>query len=209
MARSKNPALAFQPGARVRLTGGDNDEAIGLEGTIVEAPARTWDRTAAWRRGGAWVEWDGLADPTWEKREWLTLIDPSTRHHATKKKSAAQLNREIAETLKGHSSHNSCAQCAHATKRAIPGVSKWDMFAGGTSAAEGKHSYSFIVPEGKYYISPYTTRHGRHAGYLLKFSATGGRPRGTHGGLWHDLGEHRSPASAASAAAKHYAKGFE
>jgi hypothetical protein len=99
MARSKSSALAFQPGARVRLTGGDNDEAIGLEGTVVEAPTRTWDRSAAWRRGGAWVEWDGLADPSWEKLEWLTLIDPGAGHHAKKKKSPAQLQREIDEAL--------------------------------------------------------------------------------------------------------------
>ena len=96
---TKKAATTLQPGTRVRLTGGDNDEAIGLEGTVVEAPARTWDRSAAWRRGGAWVEWDGLADPSWEKREWLTLVDPSTRHHATKK-SPTQLQREIDEALR-------------------------------------------------------------------------------------------------------------
>lgn len=140
----------------------------------------------------------------------LAIAEAETRgivldeiNHSSKKKSPAQLEREIAEALKGRSSART-----HATKRAVPGVGKWDMFAGGTGAAEGKHSYSFIVPEGKYYISPYTTRN-RHAGYLLKFAATGGRPRGTHGGLWHGLGEHRSPARAASAAAKHYARGFE
>lgn len=96
---------------------------------------------------------------------------------------------------------------AHATKRAIPGVTKWNMFAGG--AAEGKHSYSLRVSEGEYHIMPYTTRNGRHAGYLLKFAGTHGRPRGSHGGLWHDLGSHASPQKAASAAAAHYAKGFE
>jgi hypothetical protein len=99
---------------------------------------------------------------------------------------------------------------AHATKRtAVPGVSKWNTYAGGTGAAEGKHSYDLHVPEGQYTISPYTRSGGRHAGYLLKFAATGGRPRGSHGGLWHDLGSHPSPQKAASAAAKHYAGGFE
>lgn len=98
---------------------------------------------------------------------------------------------------------------AHATKRAIPGVSKWNMTAGGTGAAEGKHGYSLQVAEGHYYISPYTTRHGRHAGYLLKFAATGGKfPRGSHTGLWHDLGSFASPQKAATAAAKHHAGGF-
>lgn len=98
----------------------------------------------------------------------------------------------------------------HSTKKTgLPGVSKWNMSAGGTSAAAGKHGYSFQVPQGTYYISPYTTRLGRHAGYLLKFAATGGRPRGSHGGLWHDLGSHRSPQTAAKAAAEHHAGGFE
>jgi hypothetical protein len=100
---------------------------------------------------------------------------------------------------------------SHATaKRAVPGISKWDTFAGGTSAAPGKYSYSISVPEGKYYISPFTRGGGRHAGYYLKFATNGnGRPRGAHSGLWHELGIQRSPANAANAAAKHYAKGFE
>lgn len=97
----------------------------------------------------------------------------------------------------------------HATRIKIPGVTKWNTYAGGTGAAEGKHSYDLHVPEGQYTISPYTRSGGRHAGYLLKFAATGGRPRGSHGGLWHDLGSHASPQKAASAAAKHYAGGFE
>ena len=83
------------------------------------------------------------------------------------------------------------------------------MTAGGTGAAQGKHGYTFTVPEGTYHIWPFTTKYGRHAGYALKFSATGGRPRGSVGGLWHDLGTHRSPQSAASTAAKHHAGGFE
>lgn len=76
--REIKEALRFAPGTRVRLTGGDNDEAIGLEGTIVDEAAalkkRPWERPAKWRRGGAWVEWDGLADPSWEKLEWLTPV---------------------------------------------------------------------------------------------------------------------------------------
>lgn len=99
---------------------------------------------------------------------------------------------------------------SHATKRAIPGVTKWNTYAGGTGAAEGKHSYDLYVPEGQYTISPFNyPRSPRHAGYMLKFAATGGRPRGGSGGLWHDLGSHSSPQKAASAAAAHYAKGFE
>jgi len=83
------------------------------------------------------------------------------------------------------------------------------MSAGGTSAAKGKYGYTFTVPQGAYHIMPFTTKFGRHAGYMLKFTATGGRPRGSHGGLWHDLGTHRSPQIAASTAATHHAGGFE
>ena len=125
--------------------------------------------------------------------------------HSTKKKSRAQLDREIAAALGGGTRRS------HATTmRAVPGVAKWSMTAGGTGAARDKHGYTFTVPEGTYRIWPFTTKFGRHAGYALKFSAEGGgRPRGSHGGLWHDLGTHRSPQSAASAAAKHHAGGFE
>lgn len=124
----------------------------------------------------------------------------------TKTKTPAQLDAEIAEAL-----HDGTRRRSHATaKRVVPGVAKWSMTAGGSGAAEGKHGYTLTVPEGTYRISPFTTKFGRHAGYTLRFSAEGGgRPRGSHGGLWHDLGTHRSPQSAASAAAKHHAGGFE
>jgi len=106
--------------------------------------------------------------------------------------------------------HATRAKSAHAKSAgAIPGIAKWHTFAGGTGAAEGKYSYALLVPEGEYKIWPYTTKSGRHAGYHLKFAGTHGRPRGSHGGLWHDLGEHSSPQKAAKAARTHYEKGFE
>jgi hypothetical protein len=99
---------------------------------------------------------------------------------------------------------------AHATKLTIPGIGKWSMYAGGTGAAEGKHSYDFKAGiKGEYHIFPFTTKYGRHAGYLLKYAVTGGQPRGSHSGLWHDLGKFRSPASAAKAAREHYERSFE
>lgn len=148
---------------------------------------------------------DEYADLAIEEAERRGIELDSGRHHSTKKKSRAQLDREIAAALRGST------RTAHAAKkRAIPGVTKWSMTAGGTGAAHGKHGYTFTVPEGTYYIWPFTTKSGRHAGYALKFSAEGGgRPRGSHGGLWHELGTHRSPAAAASAAATHYAGGFD
>lgn len=101
----------------------------------------------------------------------------------------ARLDREIATAL-------------------VPGIAKWSMSAGGTGAAEGKHGYTFTVPQGAYRIWPFTTKFGRHAGYHLYFTAERAQPRGGHGGLWHDLGAHRSPAAAAKAAREHYARSF-
>ena len=208
---------------------------------------------------------DDYAELAVEEAERRGIELDNGRHHSTKKKSRAQLDREITHALsgatknggsvpykgrlvpidpsprsikaferdrpyvvrhrgqlytvvddvrRGHVAHPAQVQTKssrshHATKRAIPGVTKWSMSAGGTSAAKGKYGYTFTVPEGAYHIWPFTTKFGRHAGYLLKFSATGGRPRGSHGGLWHELGTHRSPAAAASAAATHYAGGFD
>jgi hypothetical protein len=104
-------------------------------------------------------------------------------------KSAARLDREIATAL-------------------VPGIAKWTTSAGGTGAAEGKHGYSFRAGiKGEYHIWPFM-RHGRHAGYSLKYAATGGQPRDGHSGLWHELGGFRSPAAAAKAAREHYARSF-
>jgi len=104
-------------------------------------------------------------------------------------KTAAKIGSEVAKIL-------------------VPGFRKWNMYAGGTAAAKGKHSYDFYVPEGQYKIWPISSQYGRHLGYALKFAATGKQPRGSHGGLWHDLGMHRSPQAAASAASRHYAASF-
>lgn len=94
------------------------------------------------------------------------------------------------------------------SKTSIPGIAGWNTYAGGTAAAAGKHAYDLYVPEGQYTIGPISSQRGRHLGYSLKFAATGQQPRGGHGGLWHDLGMHRSPASAAVAARKHYTASF-
>jgi hypothetical protein len=130
--------------------------------------------------------------------------DDNGSSHSTKK-SRAQLDREIADALKDSRGGRSHA----VVKSAVPGIAKWDMAAGGTSAARGKRSYSYRAVKGEYHIWPYTTKYGRHAGYALKYAATGGPPRSSHGGLWHDLGSHSSPAGAAKAAREHYARSFE
>lgn len=103
--------------------------------------------------------------------------------------------------------------------RAVPGIAGWDMFAGGTSAAPGKHSYAFNMGghqhgETAYHIDPVSNRHGRHQGYQLK--AFGVTPSGRAG--WFSImpnGEeatfltaplYRSPAQAASAARRYAAR---
>ncbi len=101
-------------------------------------------------------------------------------------------------------------------KHALPALSSWNRYAGGTSAAEGKHSYDFYtgaIRDGgrQYSISPYTTKYGRHAGYLL--SVFPGRNHG-HAGIapdgreiMHSMREtsYRSPQAAVTAARKYEA----
>ncbi len=84
----------------------------------------------------------------------------------------------------------------------VPGHTQWNMFAGGTGAAEGKHSYQYNSDYGQYNINP-ISRNGRHAGYSLKFANTSGK---VSGGLWHDLGMYSSPQDAARAAKEHNKK---
>jgi hypothetical protein len=95
-------------------------------------------------------------------------------------------------------------------KTTIPPLAQWHMFAGGSSAKEGKHGYVFYAPQDEYHIAPISSRQNvnRHLGYSLKYAATGGAPRGGHSGLWHDLGMFRSAASAAVAARAHYTASF-
>ena len=78
---------------------------------------------------------------------------------------------------------------------------KWQIFAGGTCAAEGKYAYHAKTDHGEYDISPVTTATGRHAGYLIHFVNTKGKVKG---GLWHNLGTCRSPNAAKRLATDHY-----
>jgi hypothetical protein len=87
----------------------------------------------------------------------------------------------------------------------LPGVSKWNMYAGGTSAAPDKHSYDIRGDFGLYSISPFTTKYGRHAGYAVTFADEKGR---LGGGLWSQLGTVRSPNAGVAAARAHMAKHF-
>lgn len=50
----------------------------------------------------------------------------------------------------------------------IPSLDKWNMYAGGTSAEEGKHSYDYVDKFGtKWSIAPISNKWGRHIGYNL------------------------------------------
>ena len=93
----------------------------------------------------------------------------------------------------------------------VPGIANWRMYAGGTSAAQGKHSYQFDYMNVTYNIDPISSQYGRHLGYSLTAS-------GAHGerGLWATITPegraapfnghapaYRSPQAAATAARKH------
>lgn len=70
---------------------------------------------------------------------------------------------------------------------------KWNTYAGGTSALEGKHAYDARMPEGEFHIWPPEQRGG---GYKLQ--AFG------FGESWRSHGIFRSPQAAKSAAEKLY-----
>lgn len=84
---------------------------------------------------------------------------------------------------------------------------KWHMFAGGTGAVEGKHSYkkSTHFNEGGYEIQPVTYYSSKRKGYKLYFINKKGILRG---GLWQEIGLFNSPNAAKEAANKHYVKHF-
>lgn len=87
------------------------------------------------------------------------------------------------------------------TTNTVPGIAKWNVFAGGMGAPEGKNSYSYKADHGEYHISPVGPR-----GYSLQFAHTNQTPetQGLYGtGLWTHLGMHSSPAAAASQARQH------
>lgn len=92
----------------------------------------------------------------------------------------------------------------------LPGLPSWSMYAGGTGAAPGKHSYDIRQDGKQYMISPFTTEYGRHAGYILNVF-----PGTNHGyqGITPDGGEaqpnskvYRSPQAAVSASKKYHDK---
>ena len=77
----------------------------------------------------------------------------------------------------------------------MPPLSKWDTFAGGTSAPSNSNSYSITFNGRKYMISPLGARHNseRLAGYVLDVFP------GEHHG-WTRIGHFSRAASAAKAA---------
>ena len=101
----------------------------------------------------------------------------------------------------------------------FPSLKDWGMAGGGTGASEGKHSYDLYIGKGlQFMISPFTTRSGRHAGYVLRVTTRYREidcPQ-VSSGLWHAinpdgsegnlLAEHtyRSPQAAQTAAKKFF-----
>jgi hypothetical protein len=85
--------------------------------------------------------------------------------------------------------------------RHVPGLARWSMHAGGTGAAPGKHGFTFSASFGTYHIDPYSSRYGRHRGYLLAFSNELGKV--DQPGLWCEIGTFHSPQAAVKAAREH------
>ena len=95
-------------------------------------------------------------------------------------------------------------------KRCLPGIAKWDMYAGGTFCPSDVHNYGITAPKGNYKVSCTTWPNGRMHGYIARFENVEGLAK--HGGLHQQLGPNgnpdygqifRSPARAAAAANKH------
>lgn len=86
----------------------------------------------------------------------------------------------------------------------------WSRYGGGSRRQpKGRPTYARDLPEGTYKIEPVNSWSGWDgSGYLLTFSATGKKPRGSHPSNYYLLGMHASPEEAALAAAKHYAEAF-
>jgi hypothetical protein len=85
------------------------------------------------------------------------------------------------------------------------GLLTWHMYAGGISAASGKHGYSAHTAHGQYQVQPVTTKWGRHRGYLVHFINDKGELRG---GLWQELGLTYSPNEGKRTSKAHYLKHF-
>ncbi len=82
---------------------------------------------------------------------------------------------------------------------------KWNTFAGGTAADQGKHSYQAKFRFGEYDIKPPKSRHW---GYTLFFVNSKGALKGS-GGLWQQVGRlYASPNLAKGAAREHYLRHF-
>jgi hypothetical protein len=102
--------------------------------------------------------------------------------------------REIVERTPAHLRSAYSRYTANPGTAGVPGLPSWSTLAGGTGAAPGKHGYSYRSGEQTYSITPYTTKHGRHAGYILS-AVPGDPPHGTQ-----QLGTFRSPQQAAAKA---------
>ena len=130
---------------------------------------------------------------------------------ATAFKSWHEAGKPVAEAAQGDEAPEdfeagAAQEFSVAVRKAIPGIADWNMYAGGTGAAEGKHSYDIRGDFGLYMIQPFT-RHGRHAGYAVNFANEKGHPG--FSGLWSDLGTVRSPNEGVRAARRHYAEHLE
>lgn len=93
---------------------------------------------------------------------------------------------------------------------AVPHLGKWSMHAGGTTAAAGKHGYTYSVSHGEtnpnlhtsYSISPTTNEHGRNTGYHVGAWS----PKAGH--AHKSLGQVGHPQQGVKLAQAHYKEHF-
>lgn len=82
---------------------------------------------------------------------------------------------------------------------------RWQLFAGGTSAAAGKHSYAAYESVGQYHIDPISWPNGKHRNYRVMFANTAGKLGGL---LWHTIGSTNSPNGGKKLCQEHATKHF-
>jgi hypothetical protein len=164
---------------------------------------------AEYTPGLGWEDHGRLPDDVREYAQQIASVGEGAGgvvpHHETSeqsqpKKSHAQIKREVDKILAGR--HSGTSNKSSPPRPPIPGFAFWNRISGWEGQLRQlphKYKYFLYVPGGAYHIDP-ISQNGRYVGYGLKFAS--------RSGLSHDLGMHRSPAMAVSAARKHYAASY-
>lgn len=182
----------------------------------IQQQAHDWGLYSVTAVVGQWMREVGATQDEME-RYWLKRPPEDTSLTRYRNPSPGWFDRCMAGVSRSGSAVDPGAVCGAMEKKmgysrrrnakyAVPGIAKWNMYAGGTSAAPGKHSYDLYIAPGnlaggqrQYSISPISNQYGRHRGYQLSVA---GSPESS--GLHKQLGMFRSPSAAAAEARRHY-----